>query len=65
MNVLAPHWPVPMVAYGPGDSALDHTPFEHVLIPEFEKGVAVLKEALTFLATKAATRPGGTAPERP
>ena len=65
MNVLAPHWPVPMVAYGPGDSALDHTPFEHVLIPEFEKGVAVLKEALTFLATKAATRPGGAGPARP
>ncbi len=65
MNVLAPHWPVPMVAYGPGDSALDHTPYEHVLIPEFEKGVAVLKEALTFLATKAATRPGEGAPRRP
>ncbi len=56
MNVLAPHWPVPMVAYGPGDSALDHTPYEHVLIPEFEKGVAVLKEALAFLAGKAAPR---------
>ncbi len=52
MNVLAPLWQAPMVAYGPGDSSLDHTPFEHVLIPEFEKGVEVLKEALTFLATR-------------
>ncbi len=50
MNVLAPLWQAPMVAYGPGDSSLDHTPFEHVLIPEFEKGVEVLKAALTFLA---------------
>lgn len=52
MNVLAPLWQAPMVAYGPGDSSLDHTPFEHVLIPEFEKGVEVLKAALTFLATR-------------
>ena len=30
MNVLAPHWRCPVVAYGPGDSALDHTPHEHI-----------------------------------
>ena len=26
MNVVAPIWQCPIVAYGPGDSALDHTP---------------------------------------
>ncbi len=50
MNVVAPHWPVPMVAYGPGDSQLDHTPNEHVLIPEFLKAVEVLGTALTQLS---------------
>lgn len=50
MNILAPHWPVPMVAYGPGDSTLDHTPNEHVLVPEFLKAVEVLDKALEHLA---------------
>ncbi|WP_287373071.1 [LysW]-lysine hydrolase [Oceanithermus sp.] len=53
MNVLAPHWPVPMVAYGPGDSTLDHTPVEHVLLEEFEKGVVALRAALEHLARSA------------
>ncbi|GAA5337121.1 [LysW]-lysine hydrolase [Thermus antranikianii] len=50
MNVLAPHWKVPMVAYGPGDSTLDHTPHEHIEVEEFLKGIEVLKEALEALA---------------
>jgi LysW-gamma-L-lysine carboxypeptidase len=37
------------VAYGPGDSSLDHTPDEHVEIAEWERGVAVLVEALQRL----------------
>ena len=41
MNVVAPFWDVPMVAYGPGDSALGHTPNEHVELAEYEKAVAV------------------------
>jgi len=47
---LAPHWPVPMVAYGPGDSTLDHTPYEHVEVAEFLKGIEVLRGALEALA---------------
>lgn len=50
MNVVAPHWNVPMVAYGPGDSALDHTPNEHVELAEYEKAIDVLVRALTHLA---------------
>jgi len=50
MNVVAPHWPMPMVAYGPGDSQLDHTPNEHIEIPEFLKAIEVLRAALIQLA---------------
>jgi LysW-gamma-L-lysine carboxypeptidase len=50
MNIVAPHWKVPMVAYGPGDSTLDHTPNEHVEIPEFLKAIEALRIALTRLA---------------
>ena len=48
-NVVAPFWKCPTVAYGPGDSALDHTPVEHVEIAEFERGVRVLERALATL----------------
>lgn len=50
MNVVAPAWPVPTVAYGPGDSALDHTPDEHLDLAEYDRAVAVLTAALTRLA---------------
>jgi [amino group carrier protein]-lysine/ornithine hydrolase len=50
MNTVAPYWNVPMVAYGPGDSALDHTPNEHVELAEYEKAVAVLTSALCRLS---------------
>jgi LysW-gamma-L-lysine carboxypeptidase len=50
MNIVAPHWKVPMVAYGPGDSTLDHTPNEHLEIPEFLKAIEALRFALTRLA---------------
>jgi LysW-gamma-L-lysine carboxypeptidase len=50
MNLLGPAWNVPILAYGPGDSSLDHTPREHVLIEEYEKAVSVLQSALEVLA---------------
>jgi len=42
MNVVAPVWQCPTVAYGPGDSALDHTPDEHIPIHEYLRGIRVL-----------------------
>jgi LysW-gamma-L-lysine carboxypeptidase len=47
MNILGPAWGCPIVAYGPGDSNLDHTPEEHILVSEYLKGIEVLSSALT------------------
>jgi len=46
MNLLVPRWGCPAVAYGPGDSHLDHTPEEAVDVEELERSVAVLGDAL-------------------
>ncbi len=42
MNVVGPIWQCPIVAYGPGDSKLDHTPHEHVDVEEYLKAIEVL-----------------------
>jgi LysW-gamma-L-lysine carboxypeptidase len=49
MNVVGPVWNVPIIAYGAGDSALDHTPNEHIVIAEWARSVAVLTHALDGL----------------
>lgn len=49
MNVVGPAWNCPILAYGPGDSSLDHTPNEHVEIAEWLRGVEVLADALRRL----------------
>lgn len=49
MNVVAPHWDCPMLAYGPGDSALDHTPNEHIDLDEYGRAIAALTAALSQL----------------
>jgi len=51
MNVVGPVWRVPIIAYGAGDSALDHTPEEHIVIAEWARSVAVLADALNHLMT--------------
>jgi LysW-gamma-L-lysine carboxypeptidase len=50
MNVVAPHWPqTPIVAYGPGDSSLDHTPHEHIDLTEYLRAIEVLTATLQIL----------------
>lgn len=49
MNLVGPAWGCPILAYGPGDSSLDHTPDEHILIREYLAGVRVLAQALKTL----------------
>ncbi len=43
---LAAGWGCPMVAYGPGDSRLDHSSEEHLHLEELESAIAILKRAL-------------------
>ena len=50
LNLLAPAWGCPSVAYGPGDAALDHTPEERIALDELERGADVLANALVELA---------------
>ena len=50
MNILAPVWGCPTLAYGPGDSRLDHTPEEAIDLDDFARGVDVLSCALNHLA---------------
>ena len=50
MNVVAPIWKCPIVAYGPGDSALDHTPNEHLSLDEYWRAVQVVEAMLRQLA---------------
>ena len=49
LNVVAPVWGCPAVVYGPGDSALDHTPNEHISLDEYQKAVGVLVQTLKAL----------------
>jgi LysW-gamma-L-lysine carboxypeptidase len=49
MNVVGPVWDCPIVAYGPGDSALDHTPDEHLDLDEYLQAITVLTFALDSL----------------
>ena len=50
MNVVGPAWGCPILAYGPGDSSLDHTPHEHIHLDEYWQAVLVLEQALRNLA---------------
>lgn len=46
MNVVGPVWQCPIVAYGPGDSKLDHTPNEHIEIAEYLRAIEILQRVL-------------------
>lgn len=49
MNVVAARWRCPTVAYGPGDSSLDHTAEEHLSLDEYNNAISVLEEVLQKL----------------
>jgi [amino group carrier protein]-lysine/ornithine hydrolase len=51
MNVVGPAWRCPILAYGPGDSSLDHTPDEHVVVAEYLRAIDVLEQALRQLVS--------------
>jgi [amino group carrier protein]-lysine/ornithine hydrolase len=46
LNIVAPAWGCPAVAYGPGDSNLDHTPNEQLSLEEYGLAVKVVAEVL-------------------
>ncbi len=46
LNIVAPVWKCPAAVYGPGDSALDHTPNEHINLDDYRKAVEVLAAVL-------------------
>jgi [amino group carrier protein]-lysine/ornithine hydrolase len=49
MTVVGPVWGCPIVAYGPGDASLDHTPEERIVLSEYLAAVRVLTEVLVGL----------------
>jgi len=49
MNVVGPAWGCPILAYGPGDSSLDHTPHEHISLREYGRAIDVLESVLLTL----------------
>ncbi len=51
MNVVGARWTCPIIAYGPGDSALDHTPHERIALAEYAQAVAVLRTFLSNLGS--------------
>jgi acetylornithine/LysW-gamma-L-lysine aminotransferase len=50
MNVVGPTWGQNIVAYGPGDSRLDHTPDEHIRLDEYAHAIEVLEQVLHTVA---------------
>tara|TARA_B100000029_G_scaffold389840_1_gene386478 strand:- start:196316 stop:197362 length:1047 start_codon:yes stop_codon:yes gene_type:complete len=49
MCVIGPEWKCPIVAYGPGDSSLDHTPDEHIILDDYLRSIQVMTNALKSL----------------
>jgi N-acetyl-ornithine/N-acetyl-lysine deacetylase len=49
LNIVAPAWNCPALVYGPGDSALDHTPNEQLSLAEYQQAVTILTAALRQL----------------
>ena len=50
MNILGKAMGLPIVTYGPGDSHLDHTLDEHILISEYLDSIQILKKTILKLS---------------
>jgi LysW-gamma-L-lysine carboxypeptidase len=50
LNVVGPVWRCPIVAYGPGDSGLDHTPQEHLALADYRQSIRILARVLRQIA---------------
>ncbi len=46
LNIVAPHWGCPSLAYGPGDAKLDHAPDERIVLDEVLRSVRILTASL-------------------
>ncbi len=46
MNLVGRSWRCPILAYGPGDSSLDHTPWEHIEIEDYLKAIKVWEKVI-------------------
>jgi len=54
MNITAATWKdIPIVAYGPGDSSLDHSPEERIDVREFRQSIEILKETVERVLERA------------
>jgi [amino group carrier protein]-lysine/ornithine hydrolase len=49
MTVVGPVWQCPIVAYGPGDASLDHSPEEQIVLDDYLKAIRVLSSVLADL----------------
>jgi LysW-gamma-L-lysine carboxypeptidase len=52
LNVVAPRWAAPALAYGPGDSRLDHAPDERLPLEEYLKAVVITSRAVHLLGAR-------------
>jgi LysW-gamma-L-lysine carboxypeptidase len=52
LNIVAPAWNCPALAYGPGDAALDHTPNEYIELEEYLRSIRVLEDALRYCSER-------------
>jgi LysW-gamma-L-lysine carboxypeptidase len=50
MNVVGAKWTCPIIAYGPGDSNLDHSPDEHLPLDEYALAVNTLRHFIEHLS---------------
>lgn len=49
MTVVGPAWNCPILAYGPGDASLDHTPEERIVLADYLNAIDILADVLVSL----------------